>query len=272
MNYAAIRAIVARDLRTLSRSRGVLVPLFLVPLVLLMVLPGLAAMAPSTTGIPESLMYEIVRLSQVMPQEFKQGLEGMTIEQLWVTLILLNFMAPFYLVVPLMVASVIAADSFAGERERGTLEALVTTPTTDLELFVAKLVGAWLPAVCVGLLSFVLYGVTINIAAWPTMGEIFFPNIEWIALALWVGPGAAALGLSFGVLISARVRTVQEASQLGSIIVIPVVMLVLAQLSGRVTLDLSRVLLMGLFLWTVDALLLACARLVCRRHALLTRV
>jgi ABC-type Na+ efflux pump permease subunit len=41
-----------------------------------------------------------------------------------------------------MVSSVLAADSFAGEKERKTLEALLYTPTTDRELFTAKLLEA----------------------------------------------------------------------------------------------------------------------------------
>ena len=66
-----------------------------------------------------------------------------------IVLILVYFFAPFYLILPLMVASVIAADSFAGEKERKTLEALLYTPTTDGELFLAKMLSAWTPAVAV---------------------------------------------------------------------------------------------------------------------------
>ncbi len=271
MNTRAVLALVQRDLRALSRSRGVLIPLLLVPGVLLVLLPAIVGMAPTTTGVPEPLMYELVRLSQVLPLEMQAQFAGMRIEELWITMVLLNFMVPFYLVVPLMVASVVAADSFAGERERSTLEALVYTPTSDRELFLAKLIVAWVPAVSVGLLSFVAYGITVNVTAWPVMGEVFFPNAQWIALALWVGPGAAALGLSMGVLISARVRTVQEASQLGSVVVIPVVMLVLGQLTGKLYLALPQVILMGGVLWAVDLALLAVASRWCRREVLMSR-
>jgi len=271
VNLRAVRTLATRDLTALSRSRGVLAPLALVPMVLLVLLPGIAGMAPSTVGIPEPLMYEVVRLSLNMPEAMQASFAGMTTEQLWVTLVLLNFMVPFYLVVPLTVASVIAADSFAGERERSTLESLVYTPTSDQELFLAKLAGAWLPAVGVGLVSFVMYGVTVNVTAWPVMQRVFFPTPEWVALALFVGPGAAALGLSMGVIISARVRTVQEASQLGSIVVIPIVMLVVGQLSGQLHLTLSRVIGMGLALWCVDLGLLLLARRLCRRDVLMSR-
>lgn len=271
MRTAVVGVLVRRDLLALSRSRGVVVPLLAVPLVLLVLVPAMAAAAPSTVGLPEALLQELGRLQAGMPEALQAELAGLDPLEAWEILVLRHFMAPFYLVVPLMVASVVAADSFAGERERETLEALACTPTSDRELFAAKLLVAWLPAVGVSLLSFALYAVTVNVAAWPVMGRLFFPNAAWMALALFVAPAVAGLGLSANVLISARVRTVQEASQLGSVVVVPVVMMVVAQLSGRLYLDLPRVLALGAVLVAVDALLLAAASRMCRREVLMGR-
>jgi ABC-2 type transport system permease protein len=61
--------------------------------------------------------------------------------------------------VPLVVATEIAADSFAGEREWDTLEALLHTPTSDRELMVAKVLASWLPAVTVAWMGFAVYSV-----------------------------------------------------------------------------------------------------------------
>ncbi len=89
---------------------------------------------------------------------------------------LVYMLAPMFLIMPLMVSSILAADSFAGEKERKTLEALLYTPTTDRELFTAKLLGAWLTAVIVALLSFVVYAVMVNAAGWHSIGHLFFPT------------------------------------------------------------------------------------------------
>jgi ABC-2 type transport system permease protein len=86
------------------------------------------------------------------------------------------FIAPLYLLVPLVVATVIAADSFAGERERGTLEALLHTPTTDRELLTGKFLAAWLPAVTVAWAGFAVYSVLANVLMWPARERIFFPS------------------------------------------------------------------------------------------------
>jgi ABC-type Na+ efflux pump permease subunit len=160
--------------------------------------------------------------------------------------------APLYLILPIMVSSVIAADSFAGEKERKTLEALVYTPTTDRELLLAKVVGGWVPAVLVGLVGFVVYTVVADAVAWPLAGRLILPNTTWVLMAFWVGPAAAALALGATVLVSARVNTFQDAYQVGSLVVLPVVILVLAQALGALVLNASFVALLGAVLWVLS--------------------
>jgi ABC-2 type transport system permease protein len=131
------------------------------------------------------------------------------------------------------------------------------TPPSDREHFLATVLSAWLPALAVSLGGFVLYGLVANLAAWPVMGRIFFPNTMWWALLLWVAPAAAGLGLSSMVLVSSRVSGFQEAYQLGSVVVLPVVLLVIGQAMGVMYLSIVFVLLLGLILWLVDAALIA---------------
>jgi ABC-2 type transport system permease protein len=45
------------------------------------------------------------------------------------------------------------------------MEALLYTPTTDRELFVAKPLSGWLAAIAVALVGFVLYVIMANAAA-----------------------------------------------------------------------------------------------------------
>jgi ABC-type Na+ efflux pump permease subunit len=189
-----------------------------------------------------------------------------------VVLALVYFLAPMYLIVPLMVASVIAADSFAGEKERKTLEALLYTPTTDEELLLGKLLAAWLPAVTIALAGFAGYSLVGNIAAWPVMGEIFLPNAMWFVLALWVAPAVAGLGLVITVLISARAAGFQDAYQLGAILVLPLIMLVVGQGMGVMYFSLSLVLLLGLIVWVLDLLLLWWGSRTFRRAELFSRL
>jgi ABC-2 type transport system permease protein len=172
---------------------------------------------------------------------------------------------------PMMVASVVAADSFAGEKERKTLEALIYTPTTDLELFAGKVLSAWIPAILVSLVGFVLYGLAVNIGAWPTMGRIFFPNALWWVLVLWVAPGAAALGLGATVLVSSRVNSFQEANQIAGVVVLPIVILVAAQASGAMYLSLGLTVALGVVVWLIGGVLLWIGVRTFRRSEIIAR-
>ena len=102
----------------MRRSKAVVLPMLLVPLLLLVVLPacrrvrGTLACTTSTStassvGCPATSAEPIRRL----PER----------EQL-VVLVNGYLLAPLFLIVPLMVSAVLAADAFAGEKERKTLE------------------------------------------------------------------------------------------------------------------------------------------------------
>src|SRR5690606_16359847 len=120
-----------------------------------------------------------------------------------------------FLIVPLMVSAVIAADAFAGEKERRTLESMLNLPVSDRDLFIAKTLGAFLPAVAISWIGFLCYAVIANSLAWPITERIFIPTQLWLVMIFWVGPAVATLGLGVMVRVSARARTTQEATQLG---------------------------------------------------------
>lgn len=272
MNTRAITAIVRKDLKVAMQNKGVVLPIIILPLILFIIFPWIMAYAPSlaiSTGTPVSNMDEILKH---MPDGLLNELSGYTEEQQIIVFSLVYMLAPLFLIMPLMVSSVFAADSFAGEKERKTLEALLYTPTTDRELFIAKLAGAWVTAVSVALLSFVIYAVMVNAAAWHSIGHIFFPNPMWIALVLWVTPAVAVLGLVVMVFVSVRAQGFQDAYQTGGLVVLPVIALVIGQISGVMYFSLSVVLFVGLVIWLIDAVLLWSASKSFRRGELMTRL
>ena len=181
-------AVTRKDLATVVRNKGVRIPLIAAPVVILVILPVLlvtggeliSQSAPAAfsdrTGGGQAF-------ADRFTPEAAQSLTGISGPGQWAAFVLQVFLAPLYLLIPLMVATVIAADSFAGERDRGTLEALLHTPTTDAELLTAKFLAAWLPAMVVSLGGFVVYSVVANVVAWPYIGRIFFPDLTWLLLA-----------------------------------------------------------------------------------------
>jgi ABC-type Na+ efflux pump permease subunit len=171
-----------------------------------------------------------------------------------------------------MVVASVAADSFAGEKERKTMEALLYTPTTDWELLLGKLLSAWVPALGIAWGGFLLYTVTANLAGWPVMGRLFFPTTVWVILALWVAPAIATLGLSAMVLVSARARTFQAASQLSVVVILPGLLLFGPLLIAVMAFDAWLAALLGLLIWAVSAGLLWVGRRGFRRDRLATQI
>ncbi len=272
MNTRAITAIVRKDLKVALQNKGVVLPIIILPLILFIAFPWMMSYIPQMAGGVGSSATNIDELLQRMPDGLLSELNGYTEEQQMIVFSLVYLLAPMFLIMPLMVSSVFAADSFAGEKERKTLEALLYTPTTDRELFIAKLAGAWVTAVTVALLSFIVYAVMVNAAAWHSIGHIFFPTAMWIALVLWVTPAVAGLGLVVMVFVSVRAQGFQDAYQTGGLVVLPVIALMIGQISGVMYFSLGLVLFVGLVIWLIDAVLLWFASKSFRRSELMTRL
>ena len=132
LDRVAIRAVMAKDLRAVRRSKAVVYPMLFVPLLLMVFLPfaiGLLARFNS----PPDLADFLPRL----PDRMADLLAARPPRERLVLLVNGYLLAPIFLIVPLMVSAVLAADAFAGEKERRTLESLLHLPISDRDLFFA---------------------------------------------------------------------------------------------------------------------------------------
>lgn len=273
MDRMTVRAVMRRDVQRLMRNKGVRVPLLVAPVIVLVVLPVVLVgggdlvleNSPVPLGDPRN------PLTQIAPED-AGSLTGVTGPGRWSAFILGSFLAPLYLLIPLIVSTVIAADSFAGERERRTLEAVLHTPADDRELLLGKFLAAWLPALVVAIGGFLVYMLIANGLMWPQIGRWWFPNTSWLLLAFWVSPGLAALGLGLMVLVSSRVETLQAAHQVGSLVVLPVILLLIAQVSGALLLNARVVALMGGFIWIAAAIMVRIGTATFTREQLAKRL
>jgi hypothetical protein len=94
----------------------------------------------------------------------------------------------------------------------------------------------------------------------------------WIALVLWVCPAVAGLGLVVMVFVSARAQGFQDAYQLGGLVVLPVIFLIIGQISGVMYFSLGVVLSVGMLVWLIDIGLLWLASKNFRRGELMTKL
>ncbi|MCS7060613.1 MAG: ABC transporter permease subunit [Anaerolineae bacterium] len=271
MNRRAVSAIARKDLKVVLQNKGVVLPILIAPLVLFGALPWMAALAPNLANVGGMNVNELRELLAHMPEGLRTEMALYTPDQQPIVFFLVYMLAPLFLILPVMTSSVMAADSFAGERERRTLETLLYTPTTDRELFVGKLLAPWLAAMVVSAVGFVLYVVMANAAAGRVMGSLFFPTLMWVVLVVWVAPAAAGFGLATMVLVSVRAQGFQDAYQVGSIVVLPLLLLLFGQISGVMYFSIGAVLLLGLGLWVTDVVLIWAGSRVFRRGRLIAR-
>jgi ABC-type Na+ efflux pump permease subunit len=133
-----------------------------------------------------------------------QIMEGM---QGYMMLLLGCLMAPM--------GSPLAGDSFAGERERNSLELLQLSPIAPMRLFWGKLLAIVPFPVVFALLAQVIYWVT-------------HPEISTVsALASILGAlSAVLLTTSFALIVSLRVRTVRAATHITLFLIVPLLLLV----------------------------------------------
>jgi ABC-type Na+ efflux pump permease subunit len=251
-DWNAIRAIVRRDLTAVRRAKAVFLPMLLVPTLLLVVLPlGIGLAASSVESVSVTPFLERLPADLAAPI-----LERPPNEQL-VLLVNGYLLAPLFLIVPLMVSAVLAADAFAGEKERRTLESLLHLPVSDRDLFLAKLFVSFLPALAVSWIGFLAFAVVANGVAWPVVHRIFVPTQLWMVMILWVAPAVAALGLGVMVRVSARASTTQEANQLGGAVILPLIFLAMGQATGLLLVDLPIAVGIGAVVWAIALWLIA---------------
>lgn len=271
MNWGAVWAIARKDAFIALRTRAVVLPLIIVPLVLMVGVPVLVGLISGMAAQLDVASTDMEEIARALPPGFGEQYAGLSEVQAGYIYFIVYLFAPMYLVLPLMASAVVAADSFAGEKERKTLEALVYSPTTDRELLFAKILGAWIPGVLVGLGGFAAYVVVANTMTYYVASRIVLPNPLWLLLAFWVA-AAAAFGLGITVIASARVNTFQEAYQIGSLVVLPVVLLVIGQAAGVFILSNWLVVLVGFLIWLLVALVFVIAAASFRRTTLLARL
>lgn len=120
---------------------------------------------------------------------------------------------------PITVSLVVALESFVGEKERGTIEPLLSAPLDDWQLYFGKLlVGVATPLIA-SYLSIGLYLVMVS------QQDLNMPSMSVMIQLFFLTTAHAMLMVSAAIVISVQSTTVKAANLLASFIVIPVAIL-----------------------------------------------
>src|SRR5687768_13401993 len=159
-----IRALVHKELADLRQNPAVFLPAVLTGIVSLLLPFFVAIMVPALTGerLSDSSDFELgLQLRQDQPSLADLTAEGAV--QAW---IFQQFLVLLVLT-PVAGSMSVAAYSVIGEKQARTLEPLLATPLTTLELLAAKVLGAIVPALALTLACFAAYVAGVALLAEP---------------------------------------------------------------------------------------------------------
>jgi len=249
-DWDAIRTVVRKDLTAVKRSKAITLPMIIVPVILLVVLPFVLGAVAKSVDPGAALESPLVK-------DLLKGVVDLPSQEQLPVLVLCYLLSPLLLVLPLMVSAVLAADAFAGEKERRTLEGLLHLPIADRDLFLAKLLSAFLPALGITWGGAVVYLVVANMSAWSATGRLIIPFAQWVVMMAWVAPAVAMLSLGLLVVVSSRAKTTQEANQLGGAVILPLIFVAASQVAPLLLAPLVVVFALGAAIWIAALVLVS---------------
>ena len=255
-----VRAVVLREWREALTNKLLIGMTFLPPVVILAA--GIGAVAAAAANPPnerdiQALYAAAPAVRGLDPKEAVQG-------------IIAQYFLILFLMIPTIVPLTIAIYSVIGEKANRTLEPLLATPAGVGDLLVAKSIAAMVPAVLVTWLAYFIYLLAVaKVGSAPAQNAVLSPR--WLAAMTLMVPLLTLLSVNLGVLISTRVNDIRVAQQIGGLIVVPVVAIGIAQVTGRVVLDDAPIVATSVGLFVIDAALIAIARLLFQRENILVR-
>jgi ABC-type Na+ efflux pump permease subunit len=224
-----------KDWLEIKRNSQVLAPIIILPLIFSVVFPVILMVisnTSSTVNTTQDPTQDFQALIQNLPQNVQAQLADMTPMQVMVYIMAVYFFSPFFLIIPIMASSVTSSDSFAGEKERKTIEALLATPISDTEMLLGKVLVSFIPAMAITLVAFSVYATIVDITTFSLFGSLLLPNLVWVIMVLGVAPTLALCSVGLTVIISSRVKGFKEAQQISAVLLLPVLGIVFAQLTG----------------------------------------
>jgi uncharacterized membrane protein SpoIIM required for sporulation len=128
----------------------------------------------------------------------------------------LSIVGAFFVVfLPASYSLVLALESFVGERERATLEVLLSTPLREAEIYAGKVASV------LGISLMLCFGALLVYCGVTFLGLGYFPLGILVSLAVSTICQVAAM-VAGAVIVSANARTMRAANVMASFIILPV--------------------------------------------------
>ena len=258
-----IKAIIVKEWREVFKNRFVLFTVAFLPIMI--------------TALPLVILYFTGRSDDFggisaadLPPQFASLCGDLSGGDCMLYYIVTQFILLF-MMVPIIVPMTVASYSIVGEKTTRTLEPLLVTPVSTIEILVGKGLAGVIPAVLATWGGYLLYaaGAYLMVPNPQVVGKLFDPI--WLTAIFLVGPLLSVLGVSIAVMISSRVNDPRVAEQISGIFVLPVVFLFVGQTTGLILVNEQFILWMALGLVVLDSILFYFATQVFQRETILSR-
>jgi ABC-2 type transport system permease protein len=257
-----INTIIRKEWAEVFKNRWVLFTIIFLPL-LFTAIPLVILFATGSSGMGD--------LTSDMPPQFSQfcppGLTGSACFQVY---LVSQFMILF-LLMPLIIPINIAAYSIVGEKTTRSLEPLLASPITTAELLIGKNLAAVIPAVLATWAGFIIFAIgTLLMTGASQVLRAFFSPI-WLLAIFVLGPLMAVLSVNFSMMVSSRVNEPRAAEQLSTVVILPVMLLFLGQVTGFLLISQQVVLWFTAGALLLDILMIYVSVQTFQRETILTR-
>lgn len=246
-------AVTKKDIRGVTLNKQVFAVLLIVPLALVIVLPSIFVLV---TAFAPDAASDFQKILDMLPAD--NGARSQ--QQRIFGLILNNIMPVFFLMIPIMASSVMAASSFVGEKEKHTLETLLYSPLSLKQMFQAKILAGFSVGMMVSYISFAAMMLVLELEVFLLTGEAILPSSSWLAIMLLIAPAISLIAIAVTVRSSAKAQTIEEAQQRAVFLVFPILALLIGQFTGILLISAG-------LLWGVGAVLAALDLLLMRGAA-----
>lgn len=193
-SFGAVRIIARREIRETMTDWRILMPIFILTFILPQLLLGAIGVAINYIG-------DINTVIRLVPF-------GM---------LLVGF-------IPASFSLITALESFVGERERNSLESLLSMPISDASLYMGKLIAALLPPLFSSLLAMCVYAFSLRLQAPELFARGLLP--EYFAGVLLLILTKAIVMVAGAVIISSHTTSIRAANLLASFVLLPTAALV----------------------------------------------
>jgi ABC-2 type transport system permease protein len=259
-----IKTLIRKEWAEVFKNRMVLFTVAFLPLLLTAIpIAILASMHGEVTNMQGISSEMPAQFNALCPADLNPG-------ECFQVYLVSQFMIMF-MILPLAIPSTISAYSIVGEKTTHSLEPLLATPITTLELLLGKSLAAAIPAVLATYAAFLLFAG----AAWiitpnpQLLGALL--DARWLIAVFLVGPLMAILAVTVSVMVSSRVNDPRVAEQISMVVIIPVLAVFFGQIAGLFLINRQIILLAAGVLVLVDAVLFYLATQFFQRETILTR-